>query len=99
MDGTQLAAVSREGDVIVWSYSSGKMEILFQKKLDKHMSRIDWNTFRPNEFAITVSCFFSFHVPHISPFYSFLQNIRPKSAKSNLMKCLEPQHFIILSSS
>jgi hypothetical protein len=60
VDGTQLAAVSNGDKVIVWGYPSG--EILFQKKLDKNMDRIEWNPFRPNVFAAlhtgTVSCFF-----------------------------------------
>jgi hypothetical protein len=111
VDGTQLAAIaSNERDVIVWNYPSG--EILFQKKLDKRMHGIEWNPFRPNLFAalgMGVSCFFISnvfpsrvrytYVRHvISPF--FLRNIiRPKTAKSNLLKCLEPQHFVILPSS
>jgi len=92
-------------DVIVcWSYPSG--EIFFQKKLDKWMYEIEWNPFRPNVFATfgRVSCFFISNLfPRVRytscDLPQFLQNIRPKTAKSNMLTCLEPQHFVILSSS
>ncbi|XP_046634273.1 uncharacterized protein LOC124313399 [Daphnia pulicaria] len=62
-DGTQLAAVSLEGDVIVWSYPDGK--ILFQQKLNgAGMNRIEWNSFRPNVFA-------TFHVSCLLPLCLF----------------------------
>jgi hypothetical protein len=98
-----LSAVSREGDVIVWGYPS--CEILFQKKLNESITGIEWNPFRPNVFVVsfeTVGCFFfkiCFHVSetrHVISF--FLKNIRSKTAKSNLLTCLKPQHFLIPSS-
>jgi hypothetical protein len=82
VDGTQLAAIFNE-NVIVWSYPSGG--ILFQKKLDVLVNRIEWNPFRPNVFAAymkRVSCFFISNLfPSVTytacDLPSFLQNIRP----------------------
>ncbi len=94
-----------ERDIIVWSYPSG--EILFQTKLDEPMHRIEWNPLRPNVFAVcytSVSCFFISNLFPRVRYTScdlplFLQNIRPKTAKSNMLTRLEPKHFVILSSS
>jgi hypothetical protein len=58
VDGTQLAAISENGDVIAWNYQSGN--ILFQQNLSERVARIEWNPFNPNLFATFqwVSCFF-----------------------------------------
>jgi hypothetical protein len=58
-DGSQLAAIAyNESEITVWSYPSG--EIVFEKKLDERVVRIEWNPFMPNLFATfwKVSCFF-----------------------------------------
>jgi hypothetical protein len=71
VDGTQLATFSRESDVIVWGYPIG--EILFQKKFNEEIDRIEWNPFRPNVFAAFyygVSCFF---ISNLFPLFSTCQ--------------------------
>jgi hypothetical protein len=66
-----LAAVSSEGDVIVWSYPSG--EILFQKKnyndgvVHGRMDQIEWNPFRPNVFAAFTKRVSRFFISNLFP--------------------------------
>ena len=85
-----MAAIFDEEVIVCWNYPSG--EILFQKKLDEPMHRIQWNPFRPNVFA-------TFRIVS----YFFISNLFPRvrytschwscnsTAKSNMLICLEPQ--------
>ncbi|XP_046633450.1 calcium/calmodulin-dependent protein kinase type II delta chain-like [Daphnia pulicaria] len=57
VDGTQLAAASHTV-IVCWSYPSG--EILFQQTiLNELITRIEWNPFRPNVFAVLAE--YGFH--------------------------------------